>query len=91
MKVTNLRQKPMEYMYLCHINYRPFDGSQLVYSAVPDPAHVKVHKDIPANMPADKAARLREYMDKIQRTPAAQCYRLKLPDIRPGNCVCHRL
>ena len=69
MKVTNLRQKPMEYMYLCHINYRPFDGSQLVYSAVPDPAHVKVHKDIPANMPADKAARLREYMDKIQEDP----------------------
>ena len=30
MILENRRSKPMEYMYLCHINFRPFDGATIV-------------------------------------------------------------
>ncbi len=69
MKLTNLRSAPMEYMYLCHINFLPVDGAQLVYSAPADPAHVYAHIAIPERMPADKAAALRQYMEQINRDP----------------------
>lgn len=32
-RFTNLRAKPLAYMYLCHINFRPVDGSRLVSTA----------------------------------------------------------
>lgn len=32
-KLTNLRPEPLAYMYLAHLNFRPFDGGRLVYSA----------------------------------------------------------
>lgn len=32
-KIENRRHYPMEYMYLCHINFRPTDGAELYYSA----------------------------------------------------------
>lgn len=31
--LENRRNKPMEYMYLCHINFRPFDGAEIVDSS----------------------------------------------------------
>ena len=30
---TNKKDLPLEYFYLCHVNYRPVDGSKLEYSA----------------------------------------------------------
>lgn len=30
MTLENRRQKPMEYMYLCHINFRPIDGAEII-------------------------------------------------------------
>ena len=33
--VTNLKRTPMELMYLAHINFRPVDNGELVYSAPP--------------------------------------------------------
>ena len=31
--LKNLLNIPLEYMYLCHLNFRPFDGAKLIYSA----------------------------------------------------------
>lgn len=30
MTLENRRSKPMEYMYLCHINFRPIDGAEII-------------------------------------------------------------
>ena len=43
MKITNLKNSDMEFMYLMHINFKPEDNSQLIYSAQANPGNVKVH------------------------------------------------
>lgn len=48
--VTNLKQTPMELMYLAHTNFRPVDHGRLVYSAICDPAHVRVRQSIPGHI-----------------------------------------
>ncbi len=50
MTVTNLKNTPMELMYLAHINFLPVDGGRLVYSARPTPEHVRVRTSIPAHI-----------------------------------------
>jgi hypothetical protein len=50
MGIDNLRPKPMEYMYLTHINFRPVDYSRLVFSAPCTPERVRVRKDLPSHM-----------------------------------------
>lgn len=73
--IENLRAYPMEYMYLCHINFRPFDGAQLIYSAKADSDHIKVYK-------ADGSKALTDYMDRVEKDPSlmdkvgaeGQCY-----------------
>jgi hypothetical protein len=82
MGITNNRESPMQYMYLCHINFHPRDGAQLIYSAPTDAAHVKVFRDIPDGLPNEKASRLASCMDTIINEPSRhhkigeswQCY-----------------
>ncbi|MGI5877295.1 MAG: DUF4432 family protein [Christensenellales bacterium] len=69
MTLTNLRSRPMEYMYLCHINFRPVDGSRIVDSAYIDPAHVKVFHDIPSDMSGPQRDALAAWMDRIAQDP----------------------
>ncbi|MCL2879523.1 MAG: DUF4432 family protein [Treponema sp.] len=64
MTITNLRNKPMEYMYMCHINFLPVDGSRLVYSAQADAEHIKVHNTAP---PVSEA--LERYTAKLNADP----------------------
>jgi hypothetical protein len=71
MRLTNLRTEPMEYMYLCHINFRPFEGAQLIYSAPADAGHIKIFKDMPDNMPASRREKLLAYMGRVAAKPAA--------------------
>ena len=70
MKLENRRLTPMEYMYLCHINFRPIDGAKLMYSADYDSEHIKVHKIISPNLPKEQADALRAYMDALEQDPA---------------------
>jgi len=53
--VTNEKATPMEYMYLCHANFRPIDGGELRYTAPCDTAHVRVRSNIPAHLSPDPA------------------------------------
>jgi hypothetical protein len=69
MKITNLRSQSMQYMYLCHINFRPIDGSRLVYSAFPDKKHIKVHANIPEQMSTLEKQALKDYMTRIEEHP----------------------
>lgn len=68
--VTNLRARPLDYMYLCHINFRPVDGARLVYSAPADPQHVYAHVAVPDNLPPQDAVNLRNYIEAINRDPS---------------------
>lgn len=70
MTVENNRADPLEYLYLCHLNFRPEEGAKLVYSAFRDPEHIKVHKDIPPDLPPDKAAKMASYMEALEQNPA---------------------
>ena len=66
-KLENLRHEPMEYMYLAHINFRPIDGAELMYTG--DYKKIKVHKIIGANVPKERAKKLKAYMDAIEKDP----------------------
>ncbi|MDW7656646.1 MAG: DUF4432 family protein [Bacillota bacterium] len=68
--VTNLRSRPLDYMYLCHINFRPVDGARLVYSAQADPQHVYAHMAVPDSLPSQDADNLRRYIEAINRDPS---------------------
>ncbi len=59
-KLENLRAYPMEYMYLCHINFRPFDGAELIASAKYDAEHIKIYR-------ADGSKALTDYMDNLEK------------------------
>jgi hypothetical protein len=48
--VRNLKRKPMELMYLAHINFRPVDGSVLVDAVPDDLDHIRVRTAVPSNM-----------------------------------------
>lgn len=48
--ITNLKNSPMELMYMAHINFRPVDHGRLVYSALQIPEHVRVRRNIPSHV-----------------------------------------
>ncbi len=68
--IENMKNTPMEYMYLCHINFAPIDGAKLIYSAKRDAEHIKVHKIISPDLPKTKGEKLKSFMDKVQENPA---------------------
>jgi hypothetical protein len=48
----NRKDLPLEYFYLCHINYRPEDGAHLYYTA--KHSDIKAHHEVPAGYPKEK-------------------------------------
>lgn len=67
MRVRNLNQTPMEYMYLAHINFMPVDYGRLVYSAKYDTDHVKVRASFPSHMqPSEK---LKNFLTELVNNP----------------------
>lgn len=58
---TNKKDLPLEYFYLCHINYRPIDGSKLYYTAKRE--NVVPHREVPEGYPKEKETN--EYIDKL--------------------------
>ena len=62
--IENQRAYPMEYMYLCHINFRPFDCAKLIYSAPSDAGSVKIYR------PAECSDELNAYFDALEKDPS---------------------
>ena len=58
--LENLRNYPMEYMYLCHINFKPFEGAKLIYSAKKDAEHIKIYR-------TDGSKELVTYFDALEK------------------------
>ncbi len=67
MTVTNLKNTPMEYMYLAHINFRPVDHSRLVYSAPYDNQHVRVRTSIPSHI--HPLPGYKEFLEELAQNP----------------------
>lgn len=67
MEITNLKQSPMEYMYMAHVNFRPVDNGRLVYSAEATPKHVRVRRSIPSHVRPGPG--FVEYLDELAQHP----------------------
>lgn len=67
MTITNLKQTLMPLMYLAHINFRPVDHGQQVYSAPCDPEHMRVRTTIPPFMEAHPG--YREFIEELKIHP----------------------
>ena len=58
---TNKKDLPLEYFYLCHINYRPVDGSKLFYTAKHQ--NIVAHHEVPAGYPLENETNA--YLEKL--------------------------
>ncbi len=65
--LENRRNEPMDYMYLCHINFRPIDGAELIYSA--DYKDIKIFKSFKDTMSKDDRDKLIKYLEKLEKEP----------------------
>lgn len=66
-KASNLRSKPMKYMYMAHINWLPVDGSRLVYSA--DHQSIEVFNDT-FGLPTHEQQAFSRYVVSLVRDPS---------------------
>lgn len=66
--IHNRRQSPLDYMFMCHMNWLAVDGSRLVYSAKKDKEHIIPD---PPVMDGDspRAVRMREFSKKLLEDP----------------------
>lgn len=62
---TNHKDLPLEYFYLCHINYRPIDGAQLIYTAKSE--NIVAHHEVPEGYPKELADKTNAYLDKLDK------------------------
>jgi hypothetical protein len=67
MTIKNLKRSEMELMYLAHVNFRPVDNGQLVYSAPCNPDHVRVRSSIPSHI--RPPAGYREFLAELETNP----------------------
>ena len=67
MTVTNLKNTPMDFMYLAHVNFRPVNYSRLVYSAHCTPQHVRVRTSIPSHV--HPGPEYIGFLDELKKTP----------------------
>jgi len=70
MQIRNLLKTPMELMYLAHINFRPIDYSELVYSTDYDSDHIKVNVNIPDHIKTDVPLdAFKDFLHKLKDAP----------------------
>jgi hypothetical protein len=63
--IENRKHADMELMYMMHVNFRPVDNGELVYSARKKPEDIKVHVSVPSHM--KPSAGLDEFVDFMKR------------------------
>jgi hypothetical protein len=67
MCISNLKDSPMEMMYLAHVNFKPVDNGRLVYSAVCAPEHVRVRASIPSHIKPGPG--YKEFLEELRDHP----------------------
>ena len=65
-KAANLRQKPMKYMYMAHINWQPVDMARLIASEAP--GSVEVFSDN-FGLPNAEQQKFLDYVSQLQLNP----------------------
>ncbi|MCB0109397.1 MAG: DUF4432 family protein, partial [Caldilineaceae bacterium] len=68
MTVTNLKQTPMEFMYMAHVNFRPVDNGELVYSAPCTAETARLRKSIPSHVRPTPA--YLAFLKQLEQDPA---------------------
>jgi hypothetical protein len=67
-KIDNLANKPMELMYMCHVNFRPVDFGRIVQTADWSSKSMKIRTDIPPlRRDIQVKAQTKEYMTLISK------------------------
>lgn len=69
-RIQNLAPNPLEYFYLCHINFCPKDGARLVYSAAPE--DIFVHHDVFDGLSKEQKHALDQYLCQLETDPRIQ-------------------
>ena len=77
MTVQNLKQTEMELMYLAHVNFRPVDNGQLVYSAPCTTDTVRVRSSIPPHISPPEG--YKEFLAELEANP--EKHNLLAPDL----------
>jgi hypothetical protein len=67
MTIANLKNSPMDLMYMPHINFRPVDDGRLVYSAPCTAQHVRVRTSLPSHVRPSQA--YVEFIQTLQQQP----------------------
>ncbi len=67
MTVNNLKHSEMALMYLAHVNFRPVDNGQLIYSTPCDSDHVRVRSSIPSHI--HPAPGYKEFLAELEQHP----------------------
>lgn len=67
-KATNLKQTPMDYMYMAHINWRPVDNGRLFYSANSSKESVRLRESIPSHV--KPTPEYLAFMESLKNDPA---------------------
>jgi len=71
MKITNRRAGDMDLMYLMHVNFRPVDSGEIVYSAPATPERVRPFVSVPTHMKAGAGVeRLKAFLDELVTDPS---------------------
>ena len=65
---TNHKDIPLEYYYLCHINYLPVDGAKLFYTAKHE--NITVHEEVPDRYPEPQKSATLAYIQKLKKDPS---------------------
>ncbi|MBQ7381171.1 MAG: DUF4432 domain-containing protein, partial [Clostridia bacterium] len=66
--LKNKKDLPLEYFYLCHINYRPIDGARLYYTARHE--DITVHHEVPEGYPKALADKTVDYLARLDQDPS---------------------
>ncbi|HHU48977.1 MAG: DUF4432 family protein [Caldicoprobacterales bacterium] len=70
MSIKNNRKTDMDLMYMMHINFKPVDHSEILYTADYTPEKVMVHADLPAHMQSDSdSSKLIKYLNDLKTKP----------------------
>lgn len=66
--IHNRRHAPLDYMFMCHMNWLAVEGSHIVYSAKKDTDHIKPDPIIPDG-DSEYAVKMRAFADKVMADP----------------------
>ena len=66
--IHNHRKSPLDYMFMCHMNWLAVEGSHIVYSAIKDKEHIKPDPPI-LEGDSERAIKMREYAKRIFDDP----------------------